>query len=107
MKVICIKDDWKTLAGNPNGKDPKKDEICTVIQSFAWEDLNCYLLTGYPAAYCSKGFVPLDEYLDKFSVSLTKELEQLQKQPCFTNQQMMDRVFKLFKDLGWNSIDPQ
>jgi hypothetical protein len=104
MKVICIKDKWEIFQGIDPLKHPKKHEICTVVSSIVDKGKIYYSVDGYVPYYCAKGFVPLDEYLDQFTGALTKELEQLRKQPCFTSQQLSDKAMELFKSLGWSTI---
>lgn len=79
MKVICIKDEWKIFQGIDTLKHPKKYEICTVVSSIVEKGNLYYQVSGYAPFYCAKGFVPLDEYLDQFTESLTKELEQVKE----------------------------
>jgi hypothetical protein len=78
MKVVCIKDKWESVEGPVPIKDPKKEEICTVINEFDYEGIHYYVLKGYEAAYCSNGFAPIDDYLEQFTGALTKELENNQ-----------------------------
>lgn len=81
MKVICIKENqWEHYSGNKStDKDPKYGEFCTVIDTANLPVGLYYVLGEYLGCmYNSNWFIPLDEYLNQYTESLTKELENLE-----------------------------
>lgn len=82
MKVVYIgKGDWITISGNPRDtNDPIKDNIYTVVDTDVYMGVTYYQLKECGLIkYNADNFVPLDDYLEQFTESLTKELTEVEQ----------------------------
>lgn len=83
MKVVCIKEgNWINVTPylpDLDNKSPIKDHIYTVLEVVEEYDGLYYELKGFRELYFAKEFVPLDDYLEQFTESLTKELIEVKQ----------------------------